>query len=104
MIKNNNFRNLLTYDIIVPKANKADEFATLIEIVERELENFEKDEGNELSEQEMKQFVNEIYQQTLMDVVSNDGGIVGGGFSDNESVDAGEYMDKVIISEVASKG
>ena len=50
MIKNNNFRNLLTYDIIVPKANKAEEFATLIEIVERELENFEKDEGNELSE------------------------------------------------------
>lgn len=31
----------MSYDIIIPKANKAEEFAPLIEIVERELEKFE---------------------------------------------------------------
>lgn len=42
------------YDIIIPKANKAEEFAPLIEIAERELQNFEDDENNGVSEEEFK--------------------------------------------------
>lgn len=52
MLKSN-FKQLYVLDIIVPKANKADEFAPLIEIVERELENFEQEE-NSVSEDEFK--------------------------------------------------
>ena len=36
-----NLKRVMSYDIIIPKANKAAEFAPLIEIAERELENFE---------------------------------------------------------------
>lgn len=41
LIRYSNFKRLLHYDIILPKANKAEEFAPLIDIAERELENFE---------------------------------------------------------------
>jgi hypothetical protein len=34
----------MVYDIIIPKANKAHEFAPLIEIAEKELENFEEED------------------------------------------------------------
>lgn len=70
LIRKSNFKKVLSYDIIVPKANKAEEFAPLIEIAERELENFEEEDGNGLSEEEFKQFVQEVYQQTLNDIIS----------------------------------
>ena len=54
LIRKHNFKKILSYDIIVPKANKAEEFAPLIEIAERELENFEEEDGNGLSEDEFK--------------------------------------------------
>jgi hypothetical protein len=57
LVKKNSFKKIMSYDIIVPKANKAEEFAPLVEIAERELENFEDEEGNGLSEDEFKQFV-----------------------------------------------
>jgi hypothetical protein len=40
----------MSYDIIIPKSNKAEEFAPLIEIAEKELENFENEEGSEMNE------------------------------------------------------
>lgn len=52
----------MSYDIIIPKANKAEEFAPLIEIAEKELENLENDDDNGLSEDEFKSFVDEVYQ------------------------------------------
>jgi len=44
LIRKANFKKILSYDIIIPKANRAEEFAPLIEIAERELEQFENDE------------------------------------------------------------
>ena len=52
---------MLSYDIIIPKANKAEEFAPLIEIAEKELETFEEEEGNEMTEEEFKKIVEDIY-------------------------------------------
>lgn len=54
------------YNIIIPKANKAEEFAPLIEIAERELENFEEEEvqngeNGGLNEDEFKEFVKDVY-------------------------------------------
>ena len=49
------------YDVIIPKANKAEEFAPLVEIAEKELENFEEDEENGINEEEFKQFVADVY-------------------------------------------
>ena len=66
------FKRLYQYDIMIPKANKAEEFAPLIEIAEKELENFEEEEDNGVSEDEFRQFVQDVYQQTLIDLV-NDG-------------------------------
>jgi len=39
---------------MIPKANKAEEFAPLIEIAEKELENFEEEEANEVTEEEYR--------------------------------------------------
>ena len=63
VVVNSDYKNLFVYDTIVPKANKSEEFAPLIEIAERELENFEEEEGQEggINEVEFKQFVAEIY-------------------------------------------
>ena len=58
----NDFKHLYVYDIIIPKANKAEEFAPLIEIAEKELENFEEEEDNGVSEDEFRQFVQDVYQ------------------------------------------
>jgi hypothetical protein len=68
----------MSYDVIVPKANKANEFAPLIEIAERELENFEEEEGNGMTEEEFKKFTADIYYQALVDIVS------GGSLSEDE--------------------
>ena len=64
------FKKLYQYDIMIPKANKAEEFAPLIEIAEKELENFEDEEDNGVSEDEFRQFVQDVYQQTLIDLVN----------------------------------
>ena len=71
MILKSNFKQLYVFDIIIPKANKAEEFAPLIEIAERELENFEEEENTGgITEDEFKQFVQDVYQQTLIDIVN----------------------------------
>jgi hypothetical protein len=72
LIMKGDFKRLYQYDIMIPKANKAEEFAPLIEIAEKELENFEEEEDNGVSEDEFRQFVQDVYQQTLIDLV-NDG-------------------------------
>lgn len=88
------YKNLLVYDIIIPKANKAEEFAPLIEIAEKELENFEEEETNGLNEEEYKQFVQDVYEQTLLNIVNE------GDDSDGEIKD---YQETVIIENESSK-
>lgn len=70
MILKNNFKTLYYLDIIIPKANKAEEFQPLIEIAERELENFEDEQNDEVNSEEYQQFVKDVYQQTLLDIVN----------------------------------
>ena len=50
LIKKSNFKRILAYDIIIPKANKAEEFAPLIDIAERELETFEEENPDGMNE------------------------------------------------------
>lgn len=47
---------MIEYDIIIPKANKAEEFAPIIDIAEKELELYEDDEAekNGMTETEYK--------------------------------------------------
>ena len=64
MIWKSNFKTIIEYDIIIPKANKAEEFAPIIDIAEKELELCEEDEAekNGMTETEYKRFLAEIYQ------------------------------------------
>lgn len=57
IILKGNFKSLYYFDIIIPKANRAEEFAPLIEIAERELENLEDDENNEAEDEEYQKFI-----------------------------------------------
>lgn len=61
MIRKSKFKQILSYDIIIPKANKADDFGPLIELAERELEHFEDDEADGMNEDEFKRFVEDVY-------------------------------------------
>lgn len=60
LIRNYNLKSILSYDIIVPKANKLPEFIPLIQFVEKELENLDKEEDSaNVTEEELKDFVDE---------------------------------------------
>eukprot|EP00347_Sterkiella_histriomuscorum_P008976 403343006 len=86
-ILNCNFKQIYAFDIIIPKANKAEEFAPLIEIAEREVEHFEEEENNGVTEDEFRQFVQDVYQQTLIDIVNE-------GDSDEDQIDQKSLLHK----------
>jgi len=69
LIRKGNFKSTMTYDIIVPKANKAAQFAPLAEIADKELENME-DESNQLNGEEYQMLLAEIFQSALEDAIS----------------------------------
>ena len=44
LIKNYNLSSILSYDIIIPKSSKFEEFIPLIQAAEKEIENLDKED------------------------------------------------------------
>ncbi|CDW78036.1 UNKNOWN [Stylonychia lemnae] len=97
IILTSNFKQMYNLDIIIPKANKSEEFAPLIQIAEKELENFEQEENNGVTEEEFKQFVKDVYQQTLIDIVNE------GCSSDEDENQKQEQDDASQVSETTAQ-
>ena len=76
LVRNYNLKSVLSYDIIIPKSNKYHEFLPLIELAEKEIENLDKEGGGDddsqpVTEDELKEFVDEYaYQQAIIDIVT----------------------------------